>query len=106
MLLCPKNQVQNKLVVRNSANRDRTSLVEVNHGQIVKICYQLSLRVYIPDVNECGTQLVLCDINADCENEFGTYSCRCKPGFQDESRLGSGGTVCVDVKSSGTHVLP
>uniref|UniRef100_A0A7N8XZP0 CUB domain-containing protein n=1 Tax=Mastacembelus armatus TaxID=205130 RepID=A0A7N8XZP0_9TELE len=27
-------------------------------------------------VNECGTQLVLCDVNADCVNQFGTYSCR------------------------------
>ncbi|XP_049428448.1 uncharacterized protein zgc:66455 isoform X2 [Epinephelus fuscoguttatus] len=53
------------------------------------------------DVNECGTQLVLCDVNADCVNWFGSYSCRCRPGFQDKSRLGSGGTVCVDVKPAG-----
>uniref|UniRef100_A0A3Q3RDC4 EGF-like domain-containing protein n=1 Tax=Monopterus albus TaxID=43700 RepID=A0A3Q3RDC4_MONAL len=53
------------------------------------------------DVNECGTQLVLCDINADCVNHFGSYSCHCRPGFQDESRLGSGGTVCVDLKAAG-----
>ncbi|KAM7394759.1 hypothetical protein PAMP_021545 [Pampus punctatissimus] len=50
------------------------------------------------DVNECGTQMVLCDVNADCVNHFGSYSCHCKPDFQDVSRLGSGGTVCVDVK--------
>uniref|UniRef100_A0A672FIJ9 EGF-like domain-containing protein n=1 Tax=Salarias fasciatus TaxID=181472 RepID=A0A672FIJ9_SALFA len=56
----------------------------------------------VPDVNECGTQLVLCDVNADCVNQFGSYSCRCRPGFQDQSRLGSGGTVCVDLKASGT----
>nr|XP_046231776.1 uncharacterized protein zgc:66455 isoform X2 [Scatophagus argus] len=52
------------------------------------------------DVNECGTQLVLCDANADCVNRFGSYSCRCRPGFQDKSRLGSGGSVCVDVKAA------
>ncbi|CAK6976322.1 uncharacterized protein zgc:66455 isoform X2 [Scomber scombrus] len=66
-----------------------------NHNEAV------IMSVSAADVNECGTQLVLCDINADCENELGTYSCRCKPGFQDKSRLGSGGTVCVDVESSG-----
>uniref|UniRef100_A0A668RUF4 CUB domain-containing protein n=1 Tax=Oreochromis aureus TaxID=47969 RepID=A0A668RUF4_OREAU len=53
------------------------------------------------DVNECGTQLVQCDINADCVNQFGSYSCHCRAGFQDESRLGSGGTICVDMKAAG-----
>uniref|UniRef100_A0A665U8F8 EGF-like domain-containing protein n=1 Tax=Echeneis naucrates TaxID=173247 RepID=A0A665U8F8_ECHNA len=55
----------------------------------------------LSDVNECGTQLVLCDVNADCVNQFGSYSCHCRPGFLDRSRLGSGGTVCVDVKAAG-----
>ncbi|XP_008298111.1 uncharacterized protein LOC103370745 [Stegastes partitus] len=59
------------------------------------------LSVSTADVNECGTQLVLCDINADCVNRFGSYSCHCRPGFQDESRLGSGGTNCVDEKAAG-----
>ncbi|XP_040893173.1 uncharacterized protein zgc:66455 [Toxotes jaculatrix] len=59
------------------------------------------ISVSTADVNECGTQLVLCDVNADCVNRFGSYSCRCRPGFVDESRLGSGGTVCVDVTAAG-----
>ncbi|KAM7419883.1 hypothetical protein PAMA_016809 [Pampus argenteus] len=54
------------------------------------------------DVNECGTQMVLCDVNADCVNHFGSYSCHCKPDFQDVSRLGSGGSVCMDVKIKTT----
>ncbi|XP_044197860.1 uncharacterized protein zgc:66455 isoform X1 [Thunnus albacares] len=66
-----------------------------NHEKAVVI------SVSTADVNECGTQVVLCDVNADCVNRFGSYSCHCKPGFQDESRLGSGGTVCVDVKTTG-----
>ncbi|CAB1430034.1 unnamed protein product [Pleuronectes platessa] len=53
------------------------------------------------DVNECGTQLMLCDVNAECENRFGSYSCGCRPGFVDRSRLGPGGTVCVDVAAAG-----
>ncbi|XP_075320409.1 uncharacterized protein LOC142379160 [Odontesthes bonariensis] len=59
------------------------------------------MSVSTADVNECGTQLVLCDINADCVNHFGSYSCHCRPGFQDESRLGAGGTICVDAKAAG-----
>ncbi|XP_040000814.1 uncharacterized protein zgc:66455 isoform X2 [Xiphias gladius] len=58
------------------------------------------ISVSTADVNECGTQLVLCDVNADCVNQFGSYSCHCRTGFLDESRLGSGGTVCVDMKAA------
>ncbi|XP_005465749.1 uncharacterized protein zgc:66455 isoform X4 [Oreochromis niloticus] len=58
------------------------------------------MSVSTADVNECGTQLVQCDINADCVNQFGSYSCHCRAGFQDESRLGSGGTICVDMKAA------
>ncbi|CAG5947544.1 uncharacterized protein ACNS7B_012230 isoform 2-T2 [Menidia menidia] len=58
------------------------------------------ISVSSADVNECGTQLVLCDINADCVNHFGSYSCHCRPGFNDESRFGSGGTICVDAKAT------
>ncbi|XP_055013881.1 uncharacterized protein zgc:66455 isoform X2 [Boleophthalmus pectinirostris] len=46
------------------------------------------------DVNECHTQLMACDPNADCVNHFGSYSCLCRTGFQDRSRSGTG-TVCV-----------
>ncbi|XP_042166585.1 uncharacterized protein LOC112230124 [Oncorhynchus tshawytscha] len=53
------------------------------------------------DVNECVTQLVLCDVNAECVNRFGSYACRCHSGFEDMSRLGSGGTICVDTKAAG-----
>ncbi|KAM8841770.1 uncharacterized protein ACB058_013599 [Synchiropus picturatus] len=59
------------------------------------------ISVSMADVNECRTQLALCDINADCTNHLGSYSCTCRPGFKDESRLGSGGTTCVDVTTSG-----
>lgn len=70
-----------------------------------KLWVIIHVRMCFSDVNECGTQLVLCDTNADCMNEFGSYSCRCRPGFQDGSRLGSGGTICVDVKAAGAVVL-
>lgn len=68
-------------------------------------CSPADRRTCVSDVNECGTQLVLCDVNADCVNWFGSYSCRCRPGFQDVSRLGSGGTMCVDAKAAGAVTL-
>ncbi|XP_013987018.2 uncharacterized protein isoform X1 [Salmo salar] len=60
------------------------------------------VSVSTADVNECVTQLVLCDINAECVNRFGSYACRCHSGFEDMSRLGSGGTICVDTKAADT----
>ncbi|XP_056891946.1 uncharacterized protein zgc:66455 [Takifugu flavidus] len=71
-----------------------TDVIESRSGAVI-------VSVSTADVNECGTQLVLCDVNADCVNWFGSYSCRCRPGFRDVSRLGSGGTVCIDMTSTG-----
>uniref|UniRef100_A0AAY4A7F9 CUB domain-containing protein n=1 Tax=Denticeps clupeoides TaxID=299321 RepID=A0AAY4A7F9_9TELE len=34
-------------------------------------------HVSITDVNECDTQMLLCDISAECVNHFGSYVCRC-----------------------------
>ncbi|XP_055763489.1 uncharacterized protein LOC129839844 isoform X2 [Salvelinus fontinalis] len=62
------------------------------------------VSVSTSDVNECVTQLVLCDINAECVNRFGSYACRCHSGFEDMSRLGSGGTICVDTKAAAGTV--
>ncbi|XP_066553141.1 uncharacterized protein LOC136719196 [Amia ocellicauda] len=59
------------------------------------------VSVSTEDVNECRTELVLCDAHADCFNDFGTYTCLCQSGFEDLSRVGSGGTLCIDV--TGTH---
>ncbi|KAM8879993.1 uncharacterized protein AB9W97_015060 isoform 2-T2 [Spinachia spinachia] len=58
------------------------------------------VSVSIADVNECDTQLVLCDANADCVDQFGSYSCRCRPGSQETSRMGAGGGG-VDGKAAG-----
>ncbi|XP_023189316.1 uncharacterized protein LOC102226733 [Xiphophorus maculatus] len=69
--------------------------LRVNHRSAV------IMSVSTADVNECGTQLVLCDANADCVNHFGTYACRCRAGFRDESHLGSGGTTCMEVQPAG-----
>lgn len=34
------------------------------------------------DVNECQVGLHNCDVNAECQNEPGRFSCYCKPGFE------------------------
>ncbi|XP_018606384.2 uncharacterized protein LOC108933671 isoform X1 [Scleropages formosus] len=62
--------------------------------------------VSIEDVNECETQLVLCDIHADCINQFGSYVCHCQPGFTGASSFHSRGTDCVDIEGSTRSISP
>ncbi|XP_039860235.1 uncharacterized protein zgc:66455 isoform X3 [Simochromis diagramma] len=76
-------------------------LIEVDASGKGNLRKAIIMSVSTADVNECGTQLVQCDFNADCVNQFGSYSCHCRAGFQDNSRLGSGGTICVDMKATG-----
>ncbi|KAL2086496.1 hypothetical protein ACEWY4_017555 [Coilia grayii] len=57
--------------------------------------------ISVTDVNECGTQLAQCDAHAECVNRFGTYVCRCRPGYLDKSLSGPGGTICIDLATTG-----
>ena len=43
------------------------------------------------DINECHMKPSKCHINADCVNELGGYSCKCKPGY-----FGNGNT-CTEL---------
>ena len=43
------------------------------------------------DTDECSTNQNDCDVNADCENEEGTYICNCKKGFSGN------GLKCDDI---------
>uniref|UniRef100_A0A3B1IE69 EGF-like domain-containing protein n=1 Tax=Astyanax mexicanus TaxID=7994 RepID=A0A3B1IE69_ASTMX len=51
--------------------------------------------ISVEDINECETRLVMCDVNAECVNEFGSYSCHCLHGYSP----GLGGAMCVDPKT-------
>ncbi|KAK1803050.1 hypothetical protein P4O66_021583, partial [Electrophorus voltai] len=55
-----------------------------SHGIVVSVS--------VEDIDECETQLVMCDVHADCVNEFGSYSCHCHRGYSP----GLGGAVCVE----------
>ncbi|XP_041640267.1 uncharacterized protein zgc:66455 [Cheilinus undulatus] len=83
--------------VMNSLHELTTDMISLR-GRTEK---GIIMSMSIADVNECGTMMVMCDVNADCVNKFGSYVCHCRPGLKDASRLGSGGTVCVDVKETG-----
>ncbi|XP_037106852.1 uncharacterized protein zgc:66455 isoform X1 [Syngnathus acus] len=77
------------------------NMVGSSVGPVGSPHHSVVASVSIGDVNECGTQLALCGVNADCLDQFGSYRCRCKDGFRDESHLGPVGTVCVERKPAG-----
>lgn len=50
-------------------------------------CYSL-----LKDINECETGANECDENANCSNTKGSYTCRCKTGFEGDGNLCQGTT--------------
>ena len=42
---------------------------------------QLFIFSITTDIDECSADSNPCDVNADCTNSDGSYSCTCKQGF-------------------------
>ena len=50
----------------------------------------LYLKYYLfEDIDECTKNTDNCDINADCKNTDGSYTCKCHYGFE------SNGSSCI-----------
>ncbi|XP_078382514.1 uncharacterized protein LOC144665201 isoform X1 [Oculina patagonica] len=51
------------------------------------------------DLDECSTHTYTCDVNADCINTVGSYSCSCRAGYTGD------GQTCNDIDecSSNSH---
>ena len=49
------------------------------------------------DIDECSVGVVECDVNSDCIDTVGSYSCLCRPGY-----TGDGRTRCLGM---GTNFL-
>ncbi|XP_055953804.1 uncharacterized protein LOC129989343 [Argiope bruennichi] len=63
--------------ISNRENRLGTSQLYVNGP--------LSALVEVEDLNECGDKgLNDCSEHAICDNLFGTFQCKCKPGYTDK----------------------
>lgn len=52
-------------------------------GIHVRNIYKLGSNTfaYFSDINECLVRGHNCNLNAICENNIGSFSCHCKPGF-------------------------
>ena len=52
----------------------------------------------VTDIDECSMDPGQCDVNADCTNSAGSYSCTCKQGFTGN------GTTCEGILECFFHV--
>ena len=58
------------------------------------------LQNYIPDANECESQVEVCEPNTNCVNLNGGYICSCKPGY-----LSNGEDMCERRYYKGTLLV-
>ena len=42
------------------------------------------------DLEECATNTHNCDVNADCVNTVGSYSCKCRAGYTGDGQTCNG----------------
>ena len=40
----------------------------------------------LTDINECSSGAHKCDVNADCTNTQGGYTCKCKSGYEGNGK--------------------
>ena len=49
---------------------------------------------YHSDIDECTSSVPLCDVNATCTNNDGSYICTCKNGFSGDGKTCKGRKSC------------
>lgn len=50
------------------------------------ICFVFNM---FADIDECATNADNCHVKADCTNTIGSFTCKCRAGYEGN------GTVCV-----------
>ena len=50
----------------------------------------LMLCLTVADLDECSTYTYNCDVNANCLNTVGSYSCTCKAGYTGNGQICNG----------------
>ena len=53
------------------------------------------ILVYLLDIDECRGSAEVCDVNANCQNTRGSYSCFCKVGFTGDGKSCSGKGIYI-----------
>ena len=58
---------------------------------LLSISSILSLfTIYLPDIDECKSDILRCDVNANCSNTYGSYKCTCKEGYNGTGHVCTG----------------
>ncbi|XP_073485067.1 uncharacterized protein [Aquarana catesbeiana] len=78
--------------------------VKALEGQLMGKVGAMMKSLSVKDVNECQLGIQNCDIKAQCANEFGSYSCQCIKGYEDDSPAAPG-TVCIASQSAEIYSL-
>ena len=64
----------------------------------------------VVDLDECRTHTHNCDVNADCLNTVGSYSCTCNAGYTGDGQTCSGKkqtkTLTSQETKKQTNTLP
>ena len=47
-------------------------------------------NIIFADLEECATNTHNCDVNADCVNTVGSYSCKCRAGYTGDGQTCNG----------------
>ena len=55
----------------------------------VMVFFPWAVSSVSPDLNECSLSTDDCDVNADCVNTNGSFSCHCKKGYSGSGRTGN-----------------
>ena len=75
-------------------------IVEKNpvYSFFMNICFLL-------DVDECLLNIHDCSVNADCSNNLGSYSCKCRDGFSGDGKVCSKGWLIISLHLIGKLLL-
>ena len=58
---------------------------------LLSISSILSLfTIYLLDIDECKSDILRCDVNANCSNTYGSYKCTCKEGYNGTGHVCTG----------------
>ena len=58
---------------------------------LISISSILSLfTIYLLDIDECKSDILRCDVNANCSNTYGSYKCTCKEGYNGTGHVCTG----------------
>ena len=47
-------------------------------------------HLHIPDIDECATNMTVCDSRAICMNTIGSFTCTCQVGYISDGRTDCG----------------